>query len=212
MGLEIIGGLEEGLVGGDDRQLRLIGKVEQHRLDRPLLGQTVPLHLDIEAVAKDAFQRREAGAGKVRVGLGEREVDHAFGPAGERNEAVGMGGKSADAGQDFAGLRRREISVAGEAHQIGIAALVLGEHGDAAVSLRPFHLRSLRALFLLDGEAQGERAADDGLDPRPGDGLGELEGAEQIVGVGDGERRHAVLGGERHEPRNGQSAFEQRIG
>ncbi len=143
MGLEIVGGLEEGLVGGDDRQLRLIGKVEQHRLDRPLLGQTVPLHLDIEAVAEDAFQRREAGAGKVRVGLGEREVDHAFGPAGERDEAVGMGGKSADAGQDFAGLRRREISVAGEAHQIGIAALVLGEHGDAAVSLRPFHLRSL---------------------------------------------------------------------
>ncbi len=212
MGFEILGGLEEGLVGGDDRQLRLIGEVEQHRLDRAFLRQAVPLHLDIEAVAKDAFQRREAGAGEVRVGLGKREVDHALGPAGERNEAVGMGGKGTNAGQDLAGLRRGKISVAGETHQIGIAALVLGEHGDAAVSLWPSHLYGRRALFLLDGEAQGERAADDGLDPRAGDGLGEFEGAEQIVGIGDRERRHAVLGGERHEPRNGQRAFEQRIG
>ena len=56
MRLEIIGAREVRLVGGDDRQMVVVGEIEQKRLDRPLLRQAMPLKLDIEPVAEDAFQ------------------------------------------------------------------------------------------------------------------------------------------------------------
>ena len=92
MRLEIVGALEIGLVGGDDREIGGIGKIEQKRLDRPLLRQSVPLQLDIEAVAEDALAARRGGRGRGRDWPGgEREVDDAFRAAGERDEAVAPG-------------------------------------------------------------------------------------------------------------------------
>ena len=42
-------------------------------------------------------------------------------------------------------------------------------------------------------------------------GLGEFERAEEIIGIGQGQCRHALLGRERGKPRNGQRSFQQRI-
>ena len=56
MRLEIVGAREVRLVGGDDRQMVVVGEIEQKRLCRPLLRQPMPLQLHIEAVAEDAFE------------------------------------------------------------------------------------------------------------------------------------------------------------
>ena len=56
MRLEIIGAREVRLVGSDDRQMVVVGEIEQKRLCRPLLRQPMPLELHIEPVAEDAFK------------------------------------------------------------------------------------------------------------------------------------------------------------
>ncbi len=57
-----------------------------------------------------------------------------------------------------------------------------------------------------------QRAADDRLDAGGGELVGEFQRPEHVVGVGERERRLLVGFGELGEPRNGQRAFEQRIG
>ena len=65
MRLEIVARGEIGLVGRDERQVELVGELEQLRLDRALLRQAVALELDIEPVAEDRVQRLEPRAGKL---------------------------------------------------------------------------------------------------------------------------------------------------
>ena len=55
MRFEILLRGEIRFVGGDDRQVEVVSKIEQLRLDRPLLRQAVALQLDIEPVAEDRF-------------------------------------------------------------------------------------------------------------------------------------------------------------
>jgi hypothetical protein len=76
----------------------------------------------------------------------------------------------------------------------------------------PSQLAAFRLGLGLWRKAQRQSAANDRLDAGLGQTLGEFERAKQIVGVGERKRRHALLGGKRHEMRNGQGPFEQRIG
>jgi hypothetical protein len=62
------------------------------------------------------------------------------------------------------------------------------------------------------GAAQRELAADDRLHTRIGRGEREFERAEQIARVRDGDRRHALLGGELHQILDLDGAFRERIG
>ena len=66
--------------------------------------------------------------------------------------------------------------------------------------------------FLPVREGERECHADDRLDAGTGEGLGEFEGTEQIVGIGQRQRRRAVVAGEARKLRNGERALEQRIG
>ena len=61
-------------------------------------------------------------------------------------------------------------------------------------------------------EIDGQRAADDRLDAGTAELLGEFERAEHVVGVGERERRLMVGFGELGKPRDGERAFQQRIG
>ncbi len=54
--------------------------------------------------------------------------------------------------------------------------------------------------------------ADDRLNASLGHAFGKFERAEQIVGVGQRQRRRPVGPGQRGELRDGERAFEQRIG
>ena len=114
--------------------------------------------------------------------------------------------------QGLAAVRAIAVGFGRELDEIGIAGRVLGEECHAAMVYVPSQLAISRLGLGFRCKAQRQSAADDRLDARVGQALGEFERAEQIVGVGQRKRRHALLGGERHEMRNGQRPFEQRIG
>ena len=56
MRLEIIGAGEIGSLVATIGRSVVVGEIEQKRLGRPLLRQAMPLELDIEPVAEDAFK------------------------------------------------------------------------------------------------------------------------------------------------------------
>ena len=70
----------------------------------------------------------------------------------------------------------------------------------------------LRVAVLGVAEIDGQRAADDRLDAGRRQLLGEFQRPEHVVGVGERERRLLVGFGELGQPRNGERAFQQRIG
>ncbi len=211
MGLEILRACEIGLVGGDDRQIQVVGKPEKSGLDRPLLRQPVALQLHIEPVAEDGMERLDPRAGELGIAVGKGQVDDTFRPAGQCNEAFGLGGKIGHRGHHLAALRRREISVGRKPHEIGVALLVLGEKRDAPVGVGPAYIASGRNLA-LGGESERKGQADDGLDAGFSKGLREFERAEEIVGIGERQHRCAIGTGQRREPGDGERPFEQRIG
>ncbi len=212
MRLVIVGAREIRLVGRDDRQMRVVSQVEQQRLDHPLLLQPVALQLDIEAVAENALERVQGALGKSEIVGGERAVDHAVGAAGERDQAFMVKCQMRNRDHRLAAIGAVAIGFGRELDEIGVAGLVLGEQRDAAVIDVPLDLAWRLGFRFRGGEAQGQRAADDGLNAGLRQGLGEFERAEQIVGIGDGKRRQSVLGSKGDQARNGERALEQRIG
>ena len=98
-----------------------------------------------------------------------------------------MGGEIGDARDHLAGLGRSEIGVGREAHQIGVAAIILGEKRDATVGAAA-GARLRRDRRPSRGEGERQREPDDGLDANLGEGFGEFERAEEIVEVGERER------------------------
>ena len=78
VGLVVVDGREERLVGGDERHALGVGEVDQRRLDGALLGEAVALQLDIEPVAERRLEgrpgatRRDAAARRARPGRSAR--------------------------------------------------------------------------------------------------------------------------------------------
>ncbi len=91
MRLEILCAREIGLVGGDDGKVEIVGKTEKRWLDAALLRQAVALQLDIEPVAENGVKRREPAASKLWIAVSEREVDHPFRSASQRDQALRRG-------------------------------------------------------------------------------------------------------------------------
>ena len=125
--LEIVGAAEIGLVGGDDRQMIVVSKIEQKRFDRPLLRQTVALKLDIETVAENAFQLVEGGFGKPEIVGGDGAVDHAVRAAGQRDEPLLVESQMSDRDHRLAAVGAVSIGLGGKLDEIGVAARILGE-------------------------------------------------------------------------------------
>ena len=100
-----------------------------------------------------------------------------------------------------------EIGARRQPHQAAIAVLARGEQHDA----RPDIATDRPAVFLV-AEIDAERAADDRLDAGARHLLGEFQRTEHVVGVGQRQRRLAVLFGKLGKARDGQRALEQRIG
>ena len=196
---------EKRLVGRDQRQVRRVGERQQLRLDRRILAHPLAGDLDIEPVAED---RLEPGAGRFRrIILSGRQVPaERTVRAGERDQAFGMsrdrvagdmGRRPGLDGQEGPGRQRQQVPVPG---------LVLGQQHE------PVERVALEAVRIRRLEGDRQLAADDRLDAGPGAGLGEFERAEQIVGVGDRHRRHAVRFAERRDVRDLERPFGQRIG
>ena len=65
-------------------------------LDHFLGRGAVALELDIEAIAEDGGEPVEAGGGKIALPGGDRPVDRAARPAGERDQACGLRRQAVD--------------------------------------------------------------------------------------------------------------------
>ena len=214
--LVVVGRGEVDLVGGDDRQAARVGEIEQRRLGVVLVLQAVPLDLDVQPVAEDLLQLLETLERCFLLALAQRQIDRAVGSAGQRDQALAVRFEALDLDMRRLVLGRIEEGAGGELHQVLVAALVgapaAPPHRPAASAAgwRRRVAGPLPCAAVAEIDLQG--AADDRLDAGAGQLVGELQRAEQVVGVGQAEGREAVADGELGQPRNGQRAFQQRIG
>ena len=200
---------EEGLVGRDQRQAKAVGEPYQRRLDRPLGLEAVALDLDIEAAVERAGETPQAALGEIGHMEAERAVDRPGRAAGQRDQAF-RADKPGEGDMRLVSVRRIEPEAGDEPHQAAVSGLVLGEEHDR----RPRHPLLGEARGRGRGVAEVDRhlSADDRLDAGLGELFRELEGAEEIVGVRDRQRRHAVGLGELGQGLDRERALTQREG
>ena len=209
MRLVVRGPAEIGLVGGDQGEAQTVGERDELRLDRALRVEPVALDLDIEPRAEDFREALEPALRQVAKPRSQRPVDRAAGAAGQRDEALRLLERR-EGNMRLVAVGRIEPERRDEAHEILVAGLVL----------RQEHDRRARIVALDAAQKGGRRivkidrrlGADDRLDAALGEFFGEFKRAEQIVGVGDRERRHRVGLGELGQRLDRQRALAQRIG
>ena len=112
-------------------------------------------------------------------------------------------------------LGRVEEGRAGQLHQVGVTGLAHGQQRDAPREHGlGFALERLEARLVLGPvlEIDGERAANDRLDAGARQLVGKFQRAEQIVGVGNGQRRLLITFRQLGEFADRQRALEQRVG
>ena len=145
------------------------------------------LHLEVEAVRKDRRQLQRALRGAALVALQQRLPHRPGLRAGQRDQAL------AEFAQPFRpahGLRLHDVArpaARQQLAQVQVALAVLHQQHDAGN----------RPAFLAQA-LQHHLGADDGLDAASARFLVELDRAEQVVQVRDGERRLPVAGGRLH--------------
>ena len=127
----VLRGGEIGLVGGDQRQALGVGELDQRRLGGALAGTAVALQFDIEAVAEQLEQRLQARAGEMALPGGERAVERAAGPAGERDHAFGFALEPVELQARRLVRRRVEEGARIEPHQAAVAGLAGGQQHHA---------------------------------------------------------------------------------
>ena len=210
VGLVVIDGRKERLVGGDERNALGIGEIDERRLDGALLGEAVALQLDIEPVAERREERVQARRGEMRLAGEDRAVDRAVRAAGERDQPLGAAVEpgALDVRRLVAGMIEEGARI--EMQQVAVAGFGRGEQHEAR------HRGDRRAagphLVLLIAAIDRERTADDRLDARARHLVGEFERPEHVVGVGERQRRLMVGFGELGELGDRQRPLEQRVG
>ncbi len=211
MGLIVFPRGEKGLVGRDQRQFVEIGEIDGLGLDHAVVaGDT--LQFDIEAVAENLFQRQEAGFGKMGVvGLYGRAYRPAR-PASQANQVVAVFSEPAKRDMDRFSGRVFEIGPADQPDQIAVAVLVRGDQHDwKEFGSLPLLVAAIGIIVLVP-EGNVELAADNRLDALLDRLLCEFQCAEEVVRVGYRDGRGRILDRMIDDLREGQRAFEQRIG
>ena len=205
----VIGALaEEGLVRGDERERVAVGEVDQLGLDRPILVEAVALDLDIEPVSEGHLEEAQPRLRKVApAGDADCGVERPARPAGERDQSAAMLRERRRRDPRRVAQRHVEIGPARERHEVGIALRALGEEHDVGDRVRRTTGARVDLLELHRELHPGHR-----LDAHAGELLGEFERAEEVVGVGERERRLPVGRGELGEIADLQGAFEERVG
>ena len=160
MGFVVILVEEEHLIGGDDRQVVVEGRVEQHRLGDPFLAGAVALQFDIEPSGEGLGQLQRQRAGRVLLAGDRQPVDRAIGSAGEGDQPVGVAGQRLERHMRLFGAVGAQIGVRCQRHQVEVAGLVLGKQRDGGVR------RADAAAIGLHLKVQRQGAADYRLDAR----------------------------------------------
>ena len=197
------------LVGGDQRNAFAVGEIDQHRLGHALVRRAMALQFDIEPVAEQAGKRVEPRGGEMALAGGDRRIERAAGPAGERDDALGLAFEPVELEPRRLVRRRIEEGARGQPHQAAIAGLARGQEHDALARL--WRVGIARAVVGV-AEIDGERAADDRLDAGASELFGEFQRTEHVVGVGERQRRLLVGFRELGKARERYRAFQQRIG
>ncbi len=105
------------------------------------------------------------------------------------------------------------MRAADELHQVGVAGLACGKKRNRSVARTARGSpRLLDRLRLALGEIDVQGHADDGLDAGVRELVGELQRAEEVVGIGEPESRQLVGCGELGELWDRERTLEQRIG
>ena len=212
--LVVVGAREVGFVGGNDRNPERIGELQELRLDIVLALEAVALDLDVEAVAERRSKPLQPLLGKRLLSLPQRAVDGPVGTASERDQPIGLGRERADRGVHRIGRGGFQMRPAHDLHHVGVAGLARRKQRDRAVpraALRRHPSGLLDQLRLALREIDVQSHADDRLDAGLRELVGELERTEEVVGIGQAQRRQLVRRGELGELRDRQRTLEQRV-
>ncbi len=199
---------EIGFVGRNQRQADTIGERDELRLDGALAIEPMALDLDIEPRAEDFGQAVKPALSQVAKSSSQRPVDRPGRPASERDEArtCFQRGERKVCVVAILGIKPQ---CGGDAHQAAVAGLVLGQENDRRARIVPLDATPEGGRRV--GEIDRHLRADDRLHAALGELLREFERAEQVVGVGDRQRRHGVGLRELGQHFDGQRALAQRI-
>ena len=213
MRLVVVGRGEVGLVGCDDGQLERVRELQKLRLHVVLRLEAVALDLDVKPVPEGRFEGLQARGGQFVLSLAQRAVNGTVGAAGERDETVGALAERRCRRMCHLRVGRIEMRAAHQPHQVGVAHIAHGEERNGTVArLALRHRRPFHGIGAALCEVNVERHADDGLDARVGELVGELERAEKVVRIREPQRGKPVRGGKLGELGDRQRAFEQRVG
>ncbi len=170
------------VVGGDQRQILAVGQIDQMAFNGTLLGHIVTLQFDVQPVREHRRQTIDQ-CGGVRLAVEQHRIDDAARTAGERDQAVAVFFQPVE--RDMWPVARLHFQVrrADQLQQIEIAGLVLHQH-------RQIGRLGLEADRRTIVDLNRQQATDDRLHPGLGHGIGNVEHAEQIVGVAHRHRRH----------------------
>ena len=212
MGFVVLARGEERLVGRDQRNVPLIGEIDQARfrgafVRRASAFRTMALQFDIEPVAEPALQLFATRQRQRVLAADDGDIKRPVRPAGERDQPRGLAVEPVKLEVRPLLRRRLEISARGKPHQAAIAVVAGGKQHDP----RPDMVDRTVADFLI-AEIDAERAADDRLDAIARDFFRKFQRTEHVVGVGERQRRLAVLLGQLRQARDRQRTLEQRIG
>ena len=199
------------LVGGHQRHVVLVGPAQELRFHQPFAGQVVPLNLDIEPAGEKTLKRLKPGLGHACVARRESPVHGAVGAAGQRDQARRV---RLQLGERYVGravIAMLHIGEARKLHEVAVAQGILGKQDDGAM-MGGWARAGPRSFLGGSRERQIQRAADDGLDARAREILGEFERAEKVVPVGDGERGRPVRLRELRKRLHRQRTLQQRVG
>ena len=194
VGLEHAGIGEMAVVGGDDRQVEAVGKVQQRRLYTGLDLQPVAHDLHVDAPGKGRRQAHRQGFGSVLASLCQLPAEGPVCAAREHDQAVPMSRQGVH-GHSLGALAL-EIGGGEQVQHVTVTGFVLDQDGEGA---------------LVVG-ADPQLAADDGLHPGFRRSGRELHGAEEVVGVGDRHRGHLQFPAERRQAGDVNGSLQKGIG
>ena len=204
------GGGEIGFVGGHQRQVVGVGKINQQRFDFSLKRCLVALQLNIEAITEGVRQLGQALFRHVWTLERKGAVYGAGGAACESDDTAAMRCEIVDQDMGAFARLRLEKGRRTKLHQIGIALFGCGKQNHIA----PAGMITVKAAaeHFRVAKIYDELNADDRLNSGFGQFFGKFQRTEQVVGVGNGQsglmvrRRHFI------KLFDGERTFAQRIG
>ncbi len=186
---------EVRVVGCDQRQVALVGEIDERRLDAALGVLAVTLQFQVEPAVEQPLQPVEHVRRRRRLARRQQPPDGAARATGQRDQPRGRAFQLRHRQSGDRSHLEFEMGPAHQPHQVDVALLALDQQGQP-IDSRQLVRRGNAALLLAP---DAEIAADDRLYAGLRGVLREFQRAEEVVAIGDGNRRHRLALGERDD-------------